>query len=135
MNSYALVIWKILMLLLFHFRLFHDFFYFRLSRFCYFISDYHDFYIPFQTWASTILVVSHDRSFLNAVCTDITHLYNRKIDTYKGNYDQFDKTKDERIKNARKEYEAQKSYRDHIQVGGFYNCLLYIGSYMSCHFI
>jgi len=58
MNSYALVIWKILMLLLFHFRLFHDFFYFRLSRFCYFISDFsmiffisdfQDFVISFQT--------------------------------------------------------------------------------------
>ncbi|WAR15399.1 ABCF3-like protein [Mya arenaria] len=69
-----------------------------------------------QTWPTTILVVSHDRSFLNAVCTDITHLYNKTLITYKGNYDQFDKTKDERIKNAKKEYEAQKQYREHIQV-------------------
>ncbi|KAL4220972.1 ATP-binding cassette sub- F member 3 [Mactra antiquata] len=69
-----------------------------------------------QTWQTTILVVSHDRSFLNSVCTDIVHLYNKKLDTYKGNYDQFDKTKEERLKNQKKEYEAQKQYRDHIQV-------------------
>ncbi|KAH3828800.1 ATP-binding cassette sub-family F member 3-like [Dreissena polymorpha] len=69
-----------------------------------------------QTWATTILVVSHDRSFLNAVCTDIVHLHSRNLITYKGNYDQFDKTKDERLKNQKKEYEAQKQYREHIQV-------------------
>ncbi|XP_060605726.1 ATP-binding cassette sub-family F member 3-like [Ruditapes philippinarum] len=69
-----------------------------------------------QTWPTTILVVSHDRSFLNSVCTEIVHLHDKRLDTYKGNYDQFDKTKEERMKNQKKEYEAQKQYRDHIQV-------------------
>jgi len=78
-------------------------------------------WIDLQTWATTILVVSHDRSFLNAVCTDIIHLHSRTLITYKGNYDQFDKTKDERLKNQKKEYEAQKQYREHIQV-------LYVGN-------
>ena len=36
-----------------------------------------------QTWKSTILVVSHDRSFLDEVPTDILHLHSQKIDTYK----------------------------------------------------
>lgn len=69
-----------------------------------------------QTWLSTILVVSHDRSFLNTVCTDIVFLHDKKLETYKGNYDQFDKTKEERLKSQKKEYEAQKQYREHIQV-------------------
>ncbi|XP_048750945.1 ATP-binding cassette sub-family F member 3-like [Ostrea edulis] len=69
-----------------------------------------------QTWKSTILVVSHDRSFLNSVATDILHLHNGAIDNYRGNYESFNKTREERQKSQQKEYEAQKEYRDHIQV-------------------
>jgi len=69
-----------------------------------------------QSWPSTILVVSHDRQFLNAVSTDIIHLQCYKLDSYRGNYEVFHKTREERLKNQRKEYEAQKQYRDHIQV-------------------
>jgi len=69
-----------------------------------------------QTWPTTIFVVSHDRQFLNAVSTDIIHLQSYKLDTYKGDYEAFYKTREERLKNQRKEYEAQKQYRDHIQV-------------------
>ena len=72
--------------------------------------------IFFQTWATTILVVSHDRSFLNSVCTDIIHLHNKMLDVYKGNYENFHRTREERLKNQQKEYDAQKQYRDHIQV-------------------
>lgn len=36
-----------------------------------------------QTWKSTILVVSHDRTFLNTVATDILHLHAQKVDTYR----------------------------------------------------
>lgn len=69
-----------------------------------------------QSWKSTIFVVSHDRSFLNAVATDILHLHSGVIDNYRGNYESFYKTREERLKNQQKEYEAQKEYRDHIQV-------------------
>nr|XP_022340495.1 ATP-binding cassette sub-family F member 3-like [Crassostrea virginica] len=69
-----------------------------------------------QSWKSTILVVSHDRSFLNSVATDILHLHSGVIDNYRGNYESFYKTREERLKNQQKEYEAQKEYRDHIQV-------------------
>ncbi|CAF0956787.1 unnamed protein product [Rotaria sordida] len=69
-----------------------------------------------QTWKSTILVVSHDRTFLNTVATDILHLYSQKVDSYRGNYDTFVSARTERLKNQQREYEAQKEYRDHIQV-------------------
>lgn len=42
-------------------------------------------------WTGTILVVSHQREFLNSVATDIIHLTNKKLDVYKGNYDAFEK--------------------------------------------
>ncbi|CAI9729080.1 ATP-binding cassette sub-family F member 3-like [Octopus vulgaris] len=69
-----------------------------------------------QTWTSTILVVSHDRQFLNAVATDILYLHSGRIDTYKGNYETFMKSREDRLKNQQKEYEAQQQYREHIQV-------------------
>ncbi|KAJ8321096.1 hypothetical protein KUTeg_002683 [Tegillarca granosa] len=68
-----------------------------------------------KSWPKTILVVSHDRQFLNAVATDILHIHNRSIDSYRGNYEQFSKTRDERLKNQQKEYEAQQQYREHVQ--------------------
>uniref|UniRef100_A0A8C9W531 ATP-binding cassette sub-family F member 3 n=1 Tax=Scleropages formosus TaxID=113540 RepID=A0A8C9W531_SCLFO len=69
-----------------------------------------------QTWQSTILVVSHDRNFLNAVATDILHLHSQRLDSYRGNYENFVKTKEDRLKNQQREYEAQLQYREHIQV-------------------
>ncbi|KAI5627193.1 ATP-binding cassette sub-family F member 3 [Silurus asotus] len=69
-----------------------------------------------QTWQSTILVVSHDRNFLNAVVTDIIHLHSQRLDSYRGDYENFIKTKEDRLKNQQREYEAQLQYREHIQV-------------------
>lgn len=73
---------------------------------------------PLQTWQSTILVVSHDRNFLNAVATDIIHLHSQRLDTYRGDFENFMKIKEERLKNQQREYEAQQQYREHIQVLG-----------------
>lgn len=50
------------------------------------------------------------------MATDILHLHSGVIDNYRGNYESFYKTREERLKNQQKEYEAQKEYRDHIQV-------------------
>uniref|UniRef100_A0A3P8XND7 ATP-binding cassette sub-family F member 3 n=1 Tax=Esox lucius TaxID=8010 RepID=A0A3P8XND7_ESOLU len=69
-----------------------------------------------QTWQSTILVVSHDRNFLNAVVTDIIHLHSQRLESYRGDYENFVKTKEDRLKNQQREYEAQFQYREHIQV-------------------
>ncbi|XP_025083351.1 LOW QUALITY PROTEIN: ATP-binding cassette sub-family F member 3-like [Pomacea canaliculata] len=69
-----------------------------------------------QDWPKTILVVSHDRQFLNSVATDILHLHSQRLDVYRGNYEVFYKTREEKTKNQMKEYEAQKQYREHIQV-------------------
>lgn len=43
------------------------------------------------------MCVSHDRKFLNAITTDILHLHSYRIDTYRGNYDNFEKAKEERL--------------------------------------
>ena len=69
-----------------------------------------------QTYPSTILVVSHDRAFLNEVATDIIHQHSERLDYYKGaNFDSFYATKEERHKTAKREYENQMAARAHLQ--------------------
>ncbi|KAG4078968.1 hypothetical protein HA402_010920 [Bradysia odoriphaga] len=68
-----------------------------------------------QNWPTTLLVVSHDRNFLDTVPTDILHLHSQRIEVYKGNYEQFDKTRTEKHKAQRREYEAQMAHRQHVQ--------------------
>ncbi|KAG7207912.1 hypothetical protein KM043_009502 [Ampulex compressa] len=68
-----------------------------------------------QSWPTTLLVVSHDRNFLDTVPTDILYLRGQKIEAYRGNYEQFAKTKGERERNQQREYEAQQAKRAHVQ--------------------
>lgn len=75
-----------------------------------FLSNY------LQTYPSTVLVVSHDRAFLNEVATDIIHQHSERLDYYKGaNFDAFYATKEERRKTAKREYENQMVQRAHLQ--------------------
>ncbi|KAK6040258.1 ABC transporter, ATP-binding protein, partial [Cooperia oncophora] len=68
-----------------------------------------------QSWEGTILTVSHDRKFLNEICTDIVHLHTRRLDHYRGNYDNFEKTMKEKLTQQQREYEAQQTLRQHTQ--------------------
>ncbi|KIV77779.1 hypothetical protein PV11_09559 [Exophiala sideris] len=69
-----------------------------------------------QTYPSTVLVVSHDRAFLNEVATDIIHQHSERLDYYRGaNFESFYNTKEERRKTAKREYENQMVVRAHLQ--------------------
>lgn len=46
----------------------------------------------------TLVIVSHDRDFLNAVPTDIIRMANKKLERFKGNYDAYEKQLAEQIK-------------------------------------
>jgi ATPase subunit of ABC transporter with duplicated ATPase domains len=67
-------------------------------------------------WPKTLMVVSHARDFLNMVCTDILHLHSRKLTSYKGDFDTFERTATERLRNAKKAAEGQERQRAHMQV-------------------
>lgn len=56
-----------------------------------------------------ILMVTHDRYFLDNVCQDILELDNAKLYHYRGNYDYFLQKKAERIYNEKVEVEKAKS--------------------------
>lgn len=66
-------------------------------------------------WPKTFIVVSHAREFLNLVVTDIIHLQGQKLTTYKGDYDTFERTREEQLKNQQKAFEANERSRGHMQ--------------------
>ena len=67
------------------------------------------------TWPGTLIIVSHAREFLNAVCTDVVHLQSRTLTTYRGDYDCFEATRAERARNATKAAEAASVRRAQVQ--------------------
>lgn len=66
-------------------------------------------------WPHTIACVSHDRAFLNEICTDIIHVKDHKLHMYSGNYDDFEKARRERMKELERAAESQEMKRAHMQ--------------------
>lgn len=60
-----------------------------------------------------LLVVSHDRVFLDNVCTHIIHLKDKKLVTYKGNWTSFNEQFKTKVANLESKAEAQKRDIDH----------------------
>jgi ATP-binding cassette subfamily F protein 3 len=57
-----------------------------------------------------MLVVSHDRYFLDKVTNKTFELHGRKITSYPGNFKQYVRLRDEKYERELKEFEAQKEY-------------------------
>ncbi|MCC6317295.1 MAG: ABC-F family ATP-binding cassette domain-containing protein [Gemmatimonadaceae bacterium] len=58
----------------------------------------------------TVIVVSHDRAFLDAIATHIVHVEGRTSEWYKGNYSQFVPQRAERRLTRERELERQRAY-------------------------
>ncbi|KAL0291530.1 UNVERIFIED_CONTAM: ABC transporter F family member 4 [Sesamum calycinum] len=56
-------------------------------------------------WKKTLVVVSHDRDFLNTVCNEIIHLHDMKLHFYRGNFDDFESGYEQRRKEMNKKFE------------------------------
>lgn len=56
-------------------------------------------------WKKTLVVVSHDRDFLNSVCNEIIHLHDLKLHVYRGNFDDFESGYEQRRKEMNKKFE------------------------------
>lgn len=61
-----------------------------------------------KSYKGAVLVVSHDRFFLDRVCTSICEIERGILTRYKGNYSAFVKLKDEAVARQEKEYELQQ---------------------------
>jgi len=58
----------------------------------------------------TVIVVSHDRAFLDAICTNILHIEAKSSEAYKGNYSQFVPQRAERRLTRERELEKQRAF-------------------------
>ena len=68
-----------------------------------------------QTYQNTVIVVSHDRDFLNNLVTDIIHFHNEKLTYYKGNYEDFERIRGEQLLNQKRTHDTQQARIDHVQ--------------------
>lgn len=58
-----------------------------------------------KNYKGALLIVSHDRQFLNDICNEIVEIEDGKIKLYKGNYNDYLRVKEESYKNEKREYE------------------------------
>jgi ATP-binding cassette, subfamily F, member 3 len=62
------------------------------------------------TWRESLLVVSHDRYFMDRVVNAVWELEFGKLDTYRGNYSHYVQQREERREQQRAEYESQQAF-------------------------
>lgn len=61
-------------------------------------------------YQGSVVIVSHDKYFLNRMVTKIVELYQQELHIYNGNYDFYEKEKAVRIDLQQKAYENQQDY-------------------------
>ena len=78
-----------------------------------------DAVIWLQNWLiqypGTLVLISHDREFLDAVVKHIAHIEHAKLTLYTGNYSAFEKIRSERLAQQQSAYEKQQRERAHMQ--------------------
>jgi ATP-binding cassette subfamily F protein 3 len=63
-----------------------------------------------QHYQGSVVIVSHDKYFLNRMVTKIVELYQQQLHIYNGNYDFYEKEKAIRIDQQQKAYENQQDF-------------------------
>ncbi len=66
-------------------------------------------------YRGTLLIISHDRSILNRLCSHIIHFEHERLQTYGGNYDCFCQTRAARRELQEKMAAKQEQRRKHLQ--------------------
>ena len=66
-------------------------------------------------YKGAVLIVSHNRYFLDKLCTRILELEDKKIKAYKGNYSEFQRQKKADLERQEKLYEAQQQKIKELQ--------------------
>ena len=65
-----------------------------------------------ENWLSdfkgAIFMTTHDREFMNNVCNKIIEVANRRVTTFSGNYDFYEKDKDIRLNQLKSEFKKQQ---------------------------
>jgi len=66
-------------------------------------------------YPGSLIVVSHDREFLNACVNRIAHINNRRIDGYSGNYDDFECARAESLMQHAQAFQQQQRKIAHME--------------------
>ncbi len=73
----------------------------------------------FEQWLKhyqgTLLLISHDRDFLDNVINTIAHVNQKNIDLYTGNYESFERQRAEKLALQQASYQKQQKEIAHIQ--------------------
>ncbi|WP_394147446.1 ABC transporter ATP-binding protein [Shewanella atlantica] len=68
-----------------------------------------------KSYQGTLILISHDRDFIDGIVTEIIHLENQKLNYYKGNYTAFERIRAERMAQQQVAFERQQKERAHMQ--------------------
>ncbi|HSB49043.1 MAG TPA: ATP-binding cassette domain-containing protein [Burkholderiales bacterium] len=68
-----------------------------------------------KRYGGTLLVVSHDRDFLDGVVNVVAHIDNRKLKRYTGDYSSFEGQRNAAVVLAVAQYEKQQRERAHLE--------------------
>ena len=63
----------------------------------------------------TLILISHDRDFLDAVITHTIHIERQQTMMYNGNYTSFQRQRSEKMAQQRQEYAKEEAQRAHLQ--------------------
>lgn len=68
-----------------------------------------------KRYPHTVIIISHDRDLLNMACTSIMHLDQCKLSFWRGNYDQFERQRLEKLELQTKQHAKQEAQRKHLE--------------------
>ncbi len=68
-----------------------------------------------KSYPGTLLLISHDRDFLDSVVDHVAHLDQQKLTLYRGGYSAFERTRAERLAQQQQAYEKQQAQRAHME--------------------
>lgn len=68
-----------------------------------------------QAYTGTLLLISHDRDFIDAVCHQVVHLHQSALTAYRGNYSAFEVQRAEKLAQQQQAFEKQQAERAHME--------------------
>lgn len=68
-----------------------------------------------KDYRGTLLLISHDRDFLDAIVNHVAHIEHQQLTLYKGGYSDFERQRAERLAQQQSMYERQQRQRAHLQ--------------------
>ncbi len=68
-----------------------------------------------KRYAGTLILISHDRDFLDQVVDSVIHIEHRRLTSYSGGYSDFETIRAQRLANQQAEFEKQQRQVAHMQ--------------------